>query len=172
MSLSTHINHFLRYIAPQTCVLGLLLLSAVPLRVPGFSYFVILLNAMAIYYWCIYNPRLFPGWFVFLLGMVQDLLYNTPLGVNALCNLLLYLSVLYMRRWFLEQSFIVLWLGFALYALLFSIVKGLIFAMLFSVFFIPQAAVMQWLLSVAFYPCIHWLFSVFYKMLPEHTSHA
>ena len=52
----------------------------------------------------------------FGLGLLQDLLSGTPLGMTPMIYVLVYWVVLTQRRFFLGTSFAMLWFGFALIA--------------------------------------------------------
>ena len=80
--------------------------AMVPLRVPDLSPIVPSLAIIAIYYWVIYRPDLMPGWAVFLLGLIQDLLGGGPVGVHALVFLLLVATLLTTLRWILIALFV------------------------------------------------------------------
>ena len=69
---------------------------------------------MAVYHWTIYRPRLLPPLSLFLIGVTQDLLTGAPLGVSALAMLLAWVTVLRVRRHFVNRSFPFAWTGFTL----------------------------------------------------------
>ena len=91
----------------------LLLLNAVPMRLPAYASVAPMLPLMGVYYWAIYRPDLLPPWAAFLLGLLDDILGGTPLGVNALVLLLVQGVAASQRRFFLPKSFVVAWLAFA-----------------------------------------------------------
>jgi rod shape-determining protein MreD len=66
---------------PAATTMGLLLLMTAPLLVPApvFPH----LGLLAIFVWSTFQPGLMPSWAAFLIGLVADLLFGQPLGVNA-----------------------------------------------------------------------------------------
>jgi rod shape-determining protein MreD len=70
-----------RLAVPALTCLGLLLLMTMPLAsaVPLFPE----LGLLGIFGWATFQPRLMPPWVAFLIGLVADLLFAQPLGVNA-----------------------------------------------------------------------------------------
>jgi rod shape-determining protein MreD len=78
-------------VAPVS-VAVLTILSALPWGVPAESRFVLpLLPVVAIHYWVLRDhARSVPEWFVFLCGLLLDVLTNGPLGFWSLIYLLAY----------------------------------------------------------------------------------
>lgn len=70
-----------RMFVPALTVLGLLLVMTVPLLVPVPVF--PQLGLLGIFVWATFQPGLMPPWVAFLLGLVADLLFAQPLGVNA-----------------------------------------------------------------------------------------
>ena len=70
-----------RVAVPALTVLGLLWLMTAPLLlpVPVFPQ----LGLLAIFVWATFQPGLMPPWVAFLLGLVADLTFAQPIGVNA-----------------------------------------------------------------------------------------
>ncbi|KAB7643905.1 rod shape-determining protein MreD [Polymorphobacter fuscus] len=70
-----------RVLVPALVVLGLLFAMTAPLLtpVPVFPQ----LGLLGIFVWATFQPGLMPPWVAFLLGLVADLLFAQPLGVNA-----------------------------------------------------------------------------------------
>ncbi|WP_439532368.1 rod shape-determining protein MreD [Polymorphobacter sp.] len=53
--------------------------APLPLPLPLFPE----LGVLAIFVWATFQPRLMPPWVAFVLGLVADMLFAQPLGVNA-----------------------------------------------------------------------------------------
>jgi rod shape-determining protein MreD len=71
---------------------------------------------MAAYHWTIYRPDLLPPVALFAVGLTEDLLAGSPVGVNALLLLLTRVAVLGYRRYFINRNFPFVWSGFTLLA--------------------------------------------------------
>jgi rod shape-determining protein MreD len=76
-----HVLGYWRLLVPALTVLGLLLVMTLPLPtpVPVFPQ----LGMLGIFVWATFQPAMMPPWAAFLLGLVADLLFSQPLGVNA-----------------------------------------------------------------------------------------
>jgi rod shape-determining protein MreD len=89
------------------------LMSVVPLNLPGFSVVTPAFALMAVFHWTVYRPDLMPLSAVFAIGLLIDLLDGTPyVGLSALTLLIVRTAVLSQRRFFVNRTFPVLWLGF------------------------------------------------------------
>ncbi|MGH7090286.1 MAG: rod shape-determining protein MreD [Stellaceae bacterium] len=89
------------------------LVSVVPLQLPGFAAVSPSFALMAVAHWATYRPDLLSQFSVFVLGVLLDLLSGTPyVGASALTFLLARTVVLLARRHFVGCDFSILWLGF------------------------------------------------------------
>jgi len=139
---------------PLTLTLVMVILNVVPLRLPDYAGLAPGFVLMAAFYWTVHRPDLMRPWAVFLVGLLDDVLSGTPLGVNALILLLVHWMIMSQHKAFRGQSFVVVWLGFAMIAfgakLLLAIVVPLIGYGLLD----PLALLVQYALTVALYPPI------------------
>jgi rod shape-determining protein MreD len=108
-------------------ILGLVLLSALPLQIAHLGEVRPVFMLMAVYYWTILRPS--PPLAVFALGLLLDLLSNYPLGMNALTLVLVQAVTTVNRKFLLGQSFLVIWAGFALVALGAGFLQWLLFCL-------------------------------------------
>ena len=93
------------------------IISVVPLHIPGYAIVTPAFALMAVYHWTIYRPDLLPPAAVFGAGLLLDLLNGTPyVGVSALSLLIVRTVLLSQRRFFANRLFPVLWMGFLLAA--------------------------------------------------------
>jgi rod shape-determining protein MreD len=90
------------------------LISILPLRVTGYAALTPAFTLMAAYHWTIYRPDLLPPLALFAIGLGEDLLAGAPLGVSALLLLIVYVTVLSYRRYFVNRPFPFVWTGFTL----------------------------------------------------------
>ncbi len=145
---------------PALVTLTLVLLSTVDLHISGIERFVPLIAMISIFYWCIYWPSLLPAWFVFLLGIFQDFLYGTPLGISSLINLLLFWLVVSQRKYLIKETFWVVWAVFSFILLIFVLISSVVYSIYYEQFAISNDILMQWMVSVLVYPFLHKLFNV------------
>jgi rod shape-determining protein MreD len=147
-----------RRLLPFATTILLVVLSVVPLHLPGLGSVAPALALMGVYYWAIFRPDFLPAPAVFAAGLFQDVLSGMPLGVNALAFLVAYEIVSAQRRFFLGKSFMVMWWGFMLIAAGATAGTWLLVSGLSGAFLSPRPVVFQFLLTLALFPCLTWLF--------------
>jgi rod shape-determining protein MreD len=139
---------------PLLLTLVVVIFNIIPLRLPDYSQMAPDLVLMAIYYWTVHRPDLMRPWSVFVIGVIDDVLSGTPLGVTALVLLFAHWAIVSQHKVFRGQSFALLWCGFALVA---SGAKILMLLLAFANGYgleDPSRLVMQYALTVALYPII------------------
>lgn len=147
-----------RQLTPAVLTLVLVIINVMPLHIPGFSRIAPLLPLMAVYHWAIFRPRLLPAYLVFLIGLLQDVLTGTPIGVNALVLLAVYGAVLSQKKFFIGKSFFILWLGFSVIAAgALAVNWGLISAINLTLVE-PRTVIFQYLLTLGLFPAVAFVF--------------
>ena len=149
-------DRWLRALTPAALTLVLVLASGLPLGLPGLPPVMPCLALMAVYYWTLHRPDLLPGGAVFLLGILQDAVSGTALGLNAALLVGVHWVVLTQRWVFYRQSFLVVWWGFALIALGWSLAAWLLGSVLALRLLNLGPFVAQLALTVTVYPLIAW----------------
>lgn len=158
-ALLLRLDRLSRSIAPVTLTIGLLIVAALPLRLPGLARIAPDVALIAVFYWSVYRPDLFPAAAAFAVGLFQDVLIGGPIGVTAFVLLLVHGLVRGQRRFFVGKSFVVVWWAFGLIAAGAGLL-GWIAAMALA--FAPMSLLpgaFQWLLTLALYPFLTWLFA-------------
>jgi rod shape-determining protein MreD len=92
------------------------ILAILPLRIPGYAALTPALALMAVYHWTIYRPDLLPAFALFAIGIVEDLLAGSLVGIGPLTLLVTRAVVLHSRRHFVGRPFPFVWAGFTLVA--------------------------------------------------------
>ena len=87
--------------------------AALPWRLPAFAEVTPAFAVMAVFYWTIYRPERLPYVATFGIGVLQDLLAGTPLGMTALLLLVVQGVVASQRTFFRGKPFLVIWWGFS-----------------------------------------------------------
>jgi rod shape-determining protein MreD len=106
-----------RRLVPFATSLLFVLVSVVPLQIPGFAAVTPSFALMAVFHWTNYRPDLLPLSAVFVLGLLLDLLNGTPyIGASALVLLLARTGVLVQRKRLADRDFPFMWFGFLLLA--------------------------------------------------------
>ncbi len=103
-----------RKIVPVVTMLLLALAGSMPFGPSHFIEIFPMLNIIAIFYWAIYRPDLVPPVVLFLIGLIDDVVMGTPLGLMASVFLLAYGITLSQRQFFIGKAFYVTWLGFSI----------------------------------------------------------
>jgi rod shape-determining protein MreD len=148
---------WVRHLVPFGVTLVLLLLTAVPTRLPGYAGIAPMLPLMGVYYWAIYRPDLLPAWVAFIVGLLYDVISGTPLGVNALVMLLVQGTSAAQRKFFLGKSFAVAWWAFGLLAAGAVGLAWLLVAFLTSRAIDPAPVIFEYLLTLSAFPMLTWL---------------
>jgi rod shape-determining protein MreD len=105
-----------RAAAPFALTLIAAIVSVVPLRLPDYSVIAPDLVLMAVFYWTVHRPDLMRPWGAFAVGVLEDILTATPLGVDALVLLFVHWAIIAQHRTLRGLSFALLWCAFALIA--------------------------------------------------------
>ena len=153
-----HLDILTRLLTPFLLTLALVILNIIPLEIPGFSQVVPLMPLMAVYHWAVYKSELLPAYAVFIVGLLQDIFSGAPIGVYTIVFLMVYGMVIWQHRFLFGKSFSIIWLGFSIVSAgAFLLAWALISLWNFN-FIDLQAVVFQYLLTVAFFPALAWVF--------------
>lgn len=158
MSATQRVDLWFRQATPIALTVLLAVLSAVPIGVPGYSAVVPGYTAMAAFYWAVFRPDLQPPFSLFLVGVLQDILAATPLGMTALSLMIVHGLAVSQRRAFLGKPFVLAWFGFVLIHALAAFVVWLLVSVLALQPVGPEPAVFQYLVTVTLFPVVAWMF--------------
>lgn len=147
-----------RRLVPAAAAVALVLLSAMPLHVPGLARVMPLLALVGVYHWSAYRPDLMPAPVVFALGLFQDIVGGGPLGLYAAVFLLVHGGVVSQARFFVGKGFAVLWFGFALMAGAGAVVAWVATALFNAALVDAWALLYQYLLTLGVFPILSRLF--------------
>lgn len=155
------VTEFLDNIARQCLPFGITLFlvvaSAVSVPIPQYGAVASAAALMSIYYWTVYRDNLMPAVAVFAIGLLQDNLEGTPLGLSALVLLLGYALVRSQQRFLRGKSFVVHWAGFVVFALAVGLGKWILMMMLNGLFIDLGPIAFHLFIEIALYPCMAWL---------------
>ena len=154
----TRLDGAARGLAPFALTVLLVVFGMVPLGIPNFAPIMPALGLIAVFFWLVYRPDLMPAWAVFLIGLVQDLLGGGALGVGVFVLLVVYAALAGQRRYLAQASFFLVWLVFLPVAAGAFFLTWLFNILIADALLTPGPATFQYLSTVAFYPCIAWLF--------------
>ncbi len=157
-----------RNLLPVALALAAVILGTTPLYLPGYGAVAPNLALMAVFYWAIYRPDLFPAVVAFAVGLVQDALMGTPMGLNALVLLAAYGAIVAQRRFFQNKSFLVVWWAFSLVGLGATLMGWALMTMHAVRLADPLPALFSGLVTVGLYPFAAWLLArLHHAVLPE-----
>lgn len=139
---------------PATLAVLLLVLSGVPLGLPGLRGIAPAFAVPIVFFWSVWRPGLVPPAAVFGIGVLADLLGALPLGVSSLTLLLLAGLVDANRRVLVRQSALSAWLLFAPYAVLTLGLAWALTSLLSLRLMPPEPAMLQCALTIALYPAL------------------
>jgi len=147
-----------RKMTPFLLTLMLVLISVVPVHIPGLARVAPLLPLMAIYHWAVYRSELFPAYAVFIIGILHDIFTGTPIGANALVFLLVYGTVVSQHRFLSGKSFGVIWIGFGLVGGAASVLTWALVSAWNVAVIEPSAVYIQYILTLGLFPGFAWVF--------------
>ena len=136
---------------PFIFCLGLILCHLVPFHfLPQYPY-PIQWVLIPIFYFAVYCPKCLSAWAVFILGLTEELLIQSPLGVTSFCFVFLFFVANLLRRYLLEMTFIPLWIIFAALLLMVEILNYLLVALLseYPIAFYP-VSIEFWILVLVY----------------------
>jgi rod shape-determining protein MreD len=91
-------------------------------------------------------------WAVFLVGILDDILSGTPLGVNSLMLLFVHWTIMTQHRVFRGKSFVLIWWAFALVALGAKLLLAATAFLIGYGLMDPTVMLVQYVLTLALYP--------------------
>lgn len=145
-----------RQLTPFGLTVLLLLIGVIPLHVPGFGSVAPVLPLIAVFHWALYRPQLMPAVAVFVIGLLQDALTGTPIGVSAAVFVVVHGVVNTQRRFFFGKSFAIVWLGFGLVSAGAFVATWVLVSTFYGVLIQPLALFFQALLTLGFFPLLSW----------------
>jgi len=149
---------WLRHATPMMLTLALAVLSVVPIGIPGYWAVVPAYTAMAAFYWAVFRPDLQPAPALFAIGVLQDILAGTPVGLTALTLLLVHALSISQRRAFLGKPFVLAWLGFALIQAPATGLAWLVASVLVLRPIGGEPVLFQYLVTITLFPVVAWAF--------------
>lgn len=158
----------LRYAAAHsvTAVIFLLGVAPMPLKTLGLLHPPVIL--IPLFFWALYRPAFMPPTLIFLLGLFQDILAGTPLGLNALIYVGLHWFVLSQRTFLLSQGFFLTWWGFALSAFGATLLYWGLFCLLNLALFPIVPALLGTLVCACLFPLIVLPLTLMHRLLSAH----
>lgn len=143
--------------APIVLTLTMVILNVLPLRLPDYAELAPAFVLMAVFYWTVHRPDLMRAWAVFAVGLLDDILTGTPLGVNPLILLFTHWAIVAQHKVFRGKSFILIWSGFAAVAAGAKLLLVLLALAVGYGLIDPMTLLVQYILTIALYPPVAFL---------------
>ncbi len=156
-----------RKLTPFLLSLALVMLNLMPLHLPGYAAISPNFALMAVYYWALHCPSLFPSGAVFVIGLMQDILSGSPVGKNAAILIIVYIIAVSQARFFYAKSFLVVWWGFLMVSLGVATMEWFVASIFAARLLVPEPAFYECAMNVAAYPIFGWLFVLVHRTLPR-----
>jgi rod shape-determining protein MreD len=149
---------WLRIAMPTAVALLMTILSVIVWPLPYLGPVMPPLAFIALYYWSTHRPDLFPSSVAFILGLLNDIIHDLPMGISALLFTLAHQLMWRQRRFFAGHSFFMLWSGFALAATVMMIATWVLIALVRwqPAPFLP--VLIQTVLAIVLFPLPCWIF--------------
>jgi rod shape-determining protein MreD len=154
-----------RRLAPLLLTLVLVVLSQVPMQLPAALPISPAFAVISIYFWGLHQPDVLPAPAVFAVGLFQDILGGLPIGLNAFMLLVLYGLVVSQRRYFFGKSFIVLWWGFAMVAIVTGFLEWAMMSILSGRILAVLPVAVEQLTTAALYPVVAYIFVLTHRSI-------
>lgn len=139
-------------------IVALMLLGTVNYQLIHLSTFVPLFSLMAVFYWGIHFSDALSKWTVLILGLIQDMLYGTPIGTTSFLLLILYAILQSQRRYLQRESFPIVWLLFLLTAIVYACLEWVVYSLYWWDILPMLELSVKTALSILLYPLIHMCF--------------
>jgi rod shape-determining protein MreD len=120
---------------------------------------------ISVFYWSTVRPDLMPPTAAFVLGLFQDLLTGSPLGVGALIMVLTQWIMRGQRRYLANRPFFLMWAAFAPVVLIAGILDWIIYALLNFHVVPAMEALVRMVLGFFLFPVVAWI-----VLIPTHRT--
>jgi rod shape-determining protein MreD len=125
------------------------------------------LAAICVFYWVFTYPDLIGSLTVFVIGLISDIIFFQPLGLDIFSLLIAYVLTSKQRDDVVKYGFMVVWSFFAYFLFIFFAVKMLASFVYFGDIFFSFDLVIQYILTFLVYPIAHRILAIlrFKKMV-------
>lgn len=165
-AISEQMEMFLRVCVPYIVMFILFILNMVFFSTPLSMTIEIPFVVMVIYYWSIYRPTLIPPLLVFLIGASLDLISGFPVGLSSFVFLVIRKTVSDQRLFLTGQSFMAVWLGFALVSVISTLVQWMLFGLMHFHWTPLQPVNLTIIAGILLFPVIAFILNLSHRVLP------
>ncbi len=113
------------------------------------------LAAICVFYWVFTYPDLIGSLTVFIIGLISDIIFLQPLGLDSFSLLITYFLTSHQREDVVKYGFFVVWGFFAYFLLIFYSIKLITSFVYLGDIFFSFDIVIQYILTFLIYPIAH-----------------
>ncbi len=165
MSPTTEKSYGLKVVLPSLSILVLMIIMVLPYKSSLISDIMPFLTLIGVYYWSVFKPRMLPVVVVFILGVLQDILLGSPIGLMPLLLIVVQQFVFFQGRQFLERDFIFNWVVFVMLVMGYGLLYWAITSLYYKTLLAYLDILGQIFLTIAFYPIITWILGLIRKVI-------
>lgn len=143
-----------RYAYPVVQTALVLILLSAPWGLPGQAQLQPAWALASIYFWTLFRPAAMPAAFVFIVGLLLDLIAQGPVGIQVLVLLLVHGAALKLRRSLTRSGFAVVWLTFIAVAACAALLEWLLVCLLTWTVLPSWPAFFEFAVSAGIYPLL------------------
>ncbi len=144
----------IKFIIPFLTILFLIIMMVLPYQFKIIDNSMPFLSLIGVYYWSVFKKDLLPISAIFVLGIIQDIILGSPLGLTSLLLIIAQQFIFFQGRNFLERGFLFNFFIFILMIISFGFLSWGISSLYVSAFLGYWEVILQILLTIAFYPII------------------
>lgn len=150
---------------PALVGIVLVFLGALPTLMEGYDIFPHM-SLLLCCFWVMHYPHVWPLWVVFILGLAQDIVAGTALGIQALLLMVFCAAITRYARQLNLQNFRLLWVQIAMLSAIYMAALWLLMSWVMRDWLpiIPVLTETFW--TILFYPVIHLLLIPILRLLP------
>ena len=153
-SLGRRLDVAARASMPTIMTIGLLLILATPLGLPGQAQWQRATALCCIYFWSLFRPASMPPLSVFCIVVLADLLAYAPLGVSVLIWLIAHGMAMRWRRGLTRLGFVLVWFSFIAVAAGAAMLEWAMTSLLSFQFLPPRDALLEAGIAMGAYPIL------------------
>ena len=143
-----------RRLVPVSTVFLLILIGALPVQIPHYGAVAPMLSLCGVVYWTLSRPQLMPASIAFVLGLIQDIVGMSPMGLHALLYVVAWAMVDQQRKFLYGRPFILLWLSFCLVVVVVQSLAWTSYSLLHMIVVAAQPAIVSALLTMTAFPVV------------------
>jgi len=144
----------LKLLIPITSTILLMLFFLSPNSFSFWSYMTPSIAMCCVYYWLLNGPENFDLGSVYIIGALEDLLSTTPLGVNIITLLVIYIIISNQEKFFYRKTFDVTWWSFSIVAAISFVIKWVIISIYYQKAIPVDLMILSYCMTFVLYPII------------------